>query len=183
MCSALLCAIHQRCIARSPARRIVCTPCLEFVSEEERRVQEDFLLLACPREVATDQEAQAGQSADRCPGCGAGGRTHRCHQCGDMLCGGCVNQLERCYMCDGAYPGAPSEERAFHEERGLGDPTQVLVSDGGNSSYHLHFRDPMWCRRFCLYCGVFRRAPLMQLFTSLLTVPASTRAWFTRRGE
>ena len=86
-------------------------------------------------------------------------------------------------MCDGAYPGAPSDEHAISKENGHGDPIQGLVTDGGNWNFYLHFHDPRWCRRFCLHCGVFGRAPLMQLFTALLTVAASTRAWFTRRGE
>ena len=56
-CPALLCPIHVRCIAHRPVRRVVCCNCLITVPDGDRRVQEDMLLLACPRSIARDARA------------------------------------------------------------------------------------------------------------------------------
>ena len=121
-----------------------------------------------------------------CPGCGAtqlSERMRRCRRCDETMCERCVNEAELCYMCDGAYPGATSSEQGEMREREHGDLAQGLASGVSHRNFYLHAYDPAWCRRFCLHCGVFGRGPLMQLFTALLTVAASIRAWFGRRGE
>ncbi|MDA8582698.1 hypothetical protein N9L68_00665 [bacterium] len=59
----------------------------------------------------------------------------------------------------------------------------MLAGGAAHGSFYLHAYDPEWCKRFCLHCGVFGRGPLMQLFTYLLTVAASLRARFRRRGQ
>ena len=177
---------------------MVCCNCLLLVAEEDGRVQENTLLLACPRTIAVDEATRSDIGAgdqeehedpqedtlcDVCPGCVASGRARRCRQCDETMCECCVNEGELCYMCDGAYPGATSREHDETRESERGEPTQVLAGDGGHRNFYLHAYDPEWCRRFCLHCGVFGRGPLMQLSTALLIAAASIWAWFGRRGE
>ena len=142
-----------------------------------------MLLLACPRSIALHTaESSADQLVDVCPGCEAtqlSERMRQCQRCEETMCEGCVNDVQLCYMCDGAYPGATSSEQGNVRERERGGyEVGACVKD-----FLLYVYDPEWCERFRSYCGVFGRGPLMQLFTALLTVAASARTWFGRRGE